>query len=126
MNQRTERHEHQKLRQRLIVRLFNAQQGLCAYCGQPMRFDVGSTHPARATKDHVIPRAHGGPSAVWNYVAACRACNQAKADLPLDVFLSRRKFLPHITSHNITEQRSNHHEPPPRDVRGSACTHPKI
>lgn len=95
---------YHKSRQRLIIRLFNAQHGRCAYCGQPMRLDVVATHPSRATKDHVIPRAHGGPSVAWNYVAACRACNQEKADLPVDVFLSRREHTAshNITSHNIT------------------------
>ena len=45
----------------------------CAYCGKR----YGMTN---LTKDHVIPRAHGGPDRWENVVAACAECNQFKAD----------------------------------------------
>lgn len=35
-----------------------------------------------ATIDHVVPRTLGGAEAWRNEVAACRACNAAKADRP--------------------------------------------
>jgi hypothetical protein len=39
----------------------------CAYCGRPA-----------TTRDHVVPRAQGGPTAWGNLVAACVKCNHAK------------------------------------------------
>lgn len=47
-----------------------------------------------ATIDHVLPRTLGGMESWWNEVAACRACNTAKADrLPLGTELWRLAWL---------------------------------
>ncbi|MBX9633712.1 MAG: HNH endonuclease [Magnetospirillum sp.] len=47
-----------------------------------------------ATIDHVLPRTLGGMEAWLNEVAACRACNAAKADrLPLAMELWRLAWL---------------------------------
>ncbi len=43
----------------------------------------------RATVDHMIPKSKGGASCYHNYAAACLRCNNAKADLPLYVFLDK-------------------------------------
>lgn len=45
----------------------------CHYCGQQL-------HRDNFTLDHVVPRAKGGTSAVYNLVASCYDCNQMKAD----------------------------------------------
>jgi 5-methylcytosine-specific restriction endonuclease McrA len=51
----------------------------CAYCGAP------------ATEiDHVIPISLGGTGERDNLVPACRRCNAAKNDLPLDKFMDER------------------------------------
>lgn len=53
----------------------------CAYCaatGLPLEID------------HVIPRSHGGGDRVANLVIACRVCNLAKGDKPLEDFLADR------------------------------------
>lgn len=42
---------------------------VCHYCG---------VRPG-ITTDHIVPRAFGGPDAVWNYVSACAICNSEKA-----------------------------------------------
>ncbi len=56
----------------------------CGYCGGP-----------GGTIDHVIARAAGGPDDSRNTAGACRACNTAKADRPLLVFLvARRAAMP--------------------------------
>lgn len=47
--------------------------GRCFYCGKPLSFGGG-------TLDHHLPRARGGPSAVYNLVLCCRACNREKGD----------------------------------------------
>lgn len=67
--------------------LWQEQQGVCFFCGRTM------PEPARqrlrhrkrmesATIDHVQPRTLGGLAEWSNEVAACRACNSAKADRP--------------------------------------------
>lgn len=55
-----------------------------------------------ATIEHVLPRTLGGRADWLNEVAACRACNSAKADrMPLPVqlwrlaWLKRADLLPH-------------------------------
>ena len=30
------------------------------------------------TTDHIVPRALGGPDAIWNYVSSCPTCNLEK------------------------------------------------
>ena len=44
------------------------------------------------TLDHVIALGRGGPDTFENTVAACRLCNQAKADMAVDQI---RDLLPH-------------------------------
>jgi 5-methylcytosine-specific restriction endonuclease McrA len=53
----------------------------CAYCG---------AINTRLELDHVHPRSRGGSDRVSNLVLACRSCNQAKADQPIDAFLANR------------------------------------
>lgn len=45
----------------------------CQYC-------LTDFVPGKLTLDHVVPRAHGGPSTWENLVASCRPCNQRKGD----------------------------------------------
>lgn len=51
----------------------------CSYCG-------GVTE----TIDHIVPLACGGKNEVYNITAACMACNSAKNDTKLIIFLARR------------------------------------
>ena len=55
-----------------------AQGWLCAWCGGAMRAEPG---PDQATREHLTPKSWGGGDEVANLVAACRACNQARADV---------------------------------------------
>lgn len=45
----------------------------CQYCGVKLGLKSG-------TKDHVMPRSRGGPDTLTNVVAACKGCNNKKAD----------------------------------------------
>lgn len=45
----------------------------CYYCG------ATSWGPDPLERDHVIPKARGGPDSEMNIVTACRSCNQQKA-----------------------------------------------
>lgn len=44
------------------------EKGICHYCNK--RFGT--------TIDHIVPRAFGGPDAMWNYVPSCEPCNLKK------------------------------------------------
>jgi hypothetical protein len=53
-----------------MSRVIHAERGklLCHYCG---------VRPGTTT-DHIVPRAFGGPDAIWNYVPSCATCNAEK------------------------------------------------
>jgi 5-methylcytosine-specific restriction endonuclease McrA len=58
--------------------LLEVQSWLCAICGKPM---TRTKDPfLRATADHCIPLARGGPDRLGNLVAAHWQCNHAKGD----------------------------------------------
>ena len=61
----------------------------CAYCGIAMRQRGMKQVPTKATRDHIIPTAHGGPNVT---IPACRECNEAKAEQSLPQFLSGEYF----------------------------------
>lgn len=72
-----------------LVSHMERQSGHCAYCGIPMflpprRGKAG----CRATLDHVIPLARSGRDTEENTVAACDACNAAKAYMSAPFFRS--------------------------------------
>lgn len=52
----------------------------CAYCGK-----TGELH-----RDHVVPRARGGPDEATNIVMACQPCNSAKGDQLASEWLGER------------------------------------
>jgi len=61
--------------------VWRACSGHCVYCGSGLDLDD-------FTIDHVIPVSAGGATNLMNCVAACRRCNQRKANRPLhDVIL---------------------------------------
>lgn len=53
--------------------LFKRDHHLCLYCG-------GHFTHGELTRDHIVPRAQGGPDVWENVVAACKRCNHFKAD----------------------------------------------
>lgn len=74
-------------RRRLKVRLSEAQNHRCCYCGVQLVF--GGTSPQSWTFEHVRPRAHGGKTSFGNCVIACRACNEARDTMPVREFLKQ-------------------------------------
>lgn len=64
--------------------LLTKWQHRCAYC---------QASATRLEIDHVRPRSRGGSDRVSNLVISCRACNEAKADQPLEAFLADRTDL---------------------------------
>lgn len=69
---------------RFIVRLFDAQGGLCASCGEPMflpKVHRGITdYLLYASRDHLVPRKRNGSDCPRNAVAMHVRCNSAKGD----------------------------------------------
>jgi 5-methylcytosine-specific restriction endonuclease McrA len=64
-----------------LVRHMERQNDRCAYCGIPMVLNPRHKRDAdrRATLEHVIPLSRQGRDSEQNTVAACDACNHAKA-----------------------------------------------
>ena len=79
-------------------RLFKEKGTVCVCCGLKAtyfrieRFPADKTfhlnlyaidgvgHEVLFTKDHIIPRAHGGPDKLDNYQTMCMPCNARKGD----------------------------------------------
>lgn len=68
----------------------------CFYCGR--RFDCHQASWEKEgkpkgkvvkTKDHVVPKVHGGHGNMANTVGACMQCNNLKGSLPMRVFTAR-------------------------------------
>jgi len=70
----------------LFRKLWAAQSGRCALCGEPMpahRFETPHAtvwKKQRPTIDHIRPRAKGGSDAPENLQLAHAACNRRKGD----------------------------------------------
>ena len=60
----------------------------CAYCGKPLTLDA-------VTRDHVVPRDHGGSSHETNLVPSCLRCNGSKGNHPV------LKWFPKQDSYHI-------------------------
>ncbi len=57
--------------------LFARDGYLCMYCAREFPTQ-------KLTRDHIFPKSRGGKDKWQNVVAACKRCNQHKADLTLD------------------------------------------
>lgn len=55
----------------------------CWYCGDQLT-------RANWSRDHLVPRCHGGATMLGNIVECCRRCNNAKGDLTLEEFRAKR------------------------------------
>jgi hypothetical protein len=76
----------------------------CAYCGIAMKQRSGTGKPIppqKATRDHVIPRKHGGGGSIR--IPACLACNQAKGALSVPEFL-RSAYFEHVRTRKHRHQ----------------------
>lgn len=74
-------------------RIYDRQNGLCAYCGQHRNIK-------HMTVDHIIPLSKGGTDSLDNLQCACKMCNRIKDNmLPLEfsehihrIFINNLKF----------------------------------
>lgn len=60
----------------------------CTYCGAS---PTGKKH--RNTREHIIPRTHGGETHWENLTAACRRCNNRRGRMPLLKFLVLQSII---------------------------------
>lgn len=60
--------------------LSESQNHRCCYCSCDMTLEIDS-RPTMATREHVVPRALGGPTEWWNLVAACHECNSLRGHM---------------------------------------------
>lgn len=58
---------------------------LCWLCNQPVPQDVKRRSKLAATRDHVVPRSHGGPDTADNLRLAHRKCNQGRGNRQIRV-----------------------------------------
>lgn len=70
--------------------MWSAGRRACHYCGRALTKKIGRDDTL--TVDHRIPRAKGGRDKLANFVPACSACNNAKADMTEEEFLASRRF----------------------------------
>lgn len=59
-----------------LKHLLNVFGSQCHYCGENVIKTVGNKR--QATREHIVPRAYGGPNSIKNYVLACAECNNAR------------------------------------------------
>jgi len=67
--------------------LFARDGYLCMYCARPFASNA-------LTRDHIVPTSRGGEDRWENVVAACRRCNQHKADRLLNELNMQLVALP--------------------------------
>ena len=61
----------------------------CAYCAQRFRHD-------QLDMEHIVPRSKGGAATWTNLVAACKACNNRKADRTPEAAGMKLHFVPYV------------------------------
>lgn len=87
-------HKHQGMRTPQRMRAYLKTDGHCYYCGLVLKTDaelygLSSGHTNRMCIDHVVATSIGGGNEDENLVAACRICNSAKREMPLDKYRAR-------------------------------------
>lgn len=68
--------------------LFERDNYQCLYCGRYFETRL-------LTRDHIVPRCHGGRDSWENVVAACRRCNQHKGGADLNQINMELLALPY-------------------------------
>jgi 5-methylcytosine-specific restriction endonuclease McrA len=62
---------------------------VCAYCAQRFRFE-------QLDMEHIVPRSKGGEDSWMNLVAACKACNNRKANRTPETAGMKLHFVPYV------------------------------
>lgn len=72
--------------------LFARDRNICAYCG----VNFGHT---KLSRDHIVPKYHGGADEWMNVVTACYTCNQAKGCKTLKQAHMELLYVPYEPNH---------------------------
>ena len=62
---------------------------VCAYCAQRFRFD-------QLDMEHIVPSSKGGATSWTNLVAACKACNNRKANRTPEAAGLKLHYVPYV------------------------------
>ena len=84
-------------------RIYDRQNGLCAYCGRHRNIKY-------MTIDHIIPLSKGGTDDISNLQCTCKACNNLKEDMFPSEFTD---FIRHILRNSIEIEKAV--------MKGGAC-----
>ena len=91
----------------LYTKLFVAQGGRCFHCFEPMDAESFPKKVDGWTREHVVPRVHGGKDA-WNIVLAHSACNSRRGSaLPSEAMLQRAHHL-HLAARGLGNKDVDH------------------
>lgn len=85
----------------LVKTMFDAQGGLCGYCGTPdmfIRAEVSkkyfiSHRRLQATFEHIVLDSEGGKYELDNGVCICAECNTLRSNMPLEEFFDNYDAL---------------------------------
>jgi 5-methylcytosine-specific restriction endonuclease McrA len=76
-----------------LAALFLARCPYCCWCGIELRLTQDFSDPARATREHLVPRHLGGGDQPSNLALACAACNGARGSATEAPDPARRALL---------------------------------
>ena len=73
----------------LVQQLSQQQDNKCVFCDCTMQYHNGEAHlhPRAMTKEHIVPKAHGGNNEESNLVASCCRCNSLRGTIHYDLFV---------------------------------------
>ena len=77
------------------------QGGLCFYCKVRITIGEPKGKQRKATLDHYVALSKGGANTRNNCVAACFDCNQAKRNMPAEVFMAGKKAREEYTAARV-------------------------
>jgi hypothetical protein len=72
--------------------LFARDRYICAYCAQKYR-------SGQLTLDHIQPKSKGGEDSWMNLVAACKTCNNRKANKTPEAARMKLHYVPYVPNH---------------------------
>lgn len=89
--------EHDRSNPEVRAKVFALTGGKCAYCSVDISDDPSDEKLAFSV-EHVVPKDHGGPDHLSNYVPACMPCNNKKRTAHVLEFIHYRLGVVQPTS----------------------------
>ena len=84
------KHSHVALSNRT---LFGRDRHICAYCGGHF------PNHTSLSRDHIVPRYHGGENTWMNVITSCKTCNSKKGHKTLKEAKMELLYLPYEPNH---------------------------